>query len=120
MVIADTTVLRDALLAVADHDSGRLAFASADEQLSFGELADHAASRAAALHDMGVGARDRVALAMSAGIPFVEVFWALQLLGAVPCAFNPHVPAATLAGRVARVAPTLVVTDRTAAATSRV
>ncbi len=117
--MADSLLLRDALLAVANHDSGRLAFATAEQQVSFGELADRAASRAAALHDEGVSARNRVAVAIGAGIPFVEVFWALQLLGAVPCAFNPNVPARTLAARIARVAPTLVVTDQTAAAMSR-
>ena len=78
-------------------------------------MAERATSRAAALRDIGVRPRDRVAMAMAAGIPFVEVFWALQLLGAVPCAFNPHVPAGTLAARIARVSPVLVVTDTTAA-----
>ena len=117
--MADTPMLRDALLAVADHDSHRLAFATAEQQLSFGELADRAASRAAALHDAGVSARDRVAVAMTAGIGFVEVFWGLQLLGAVPCAFNPNVPAQTLTARIARIEPTLVVTDQTAAGMAR-
>jgi len=36
-----------------------------------------------------------VALVMSAGIPFVEAFWAVQLIGAVSVAFNPAVPEET-------------------------
>jgi fatty-acyl-CoA synthase len=108
-------VLRDALLAGADQDASRLAFAHGDARVSLGELTERAASRAAALHGMGVRPCDRVAMKMAAGIPFVEVFWALQLLGAVPCAFNPHAPATTLTQRIARINPALVITDAIAA-----
>ncbi len=108
-------MLRDALLAGADQDASRLAFAHGDTRVSLGELTERAASRAAALHGMGVRPRDRVAMEMAAGIPFVEVFWALQLLGAVPCAFNPHAPATTLTQRIARINPASVITDAIAA-----
>jgi fatty-acyl-CoA synthase len=112
-------VLRDALVERAGADCDRVAFVDSEAQLTFGELTERACSRAAALQAIGVAPRDRVALAMSAGIPFVEVFWALQLLGSVPCAFNPRVPHDTLARRIERVRPVLVVTDETAAAMSR-
>ena len=32
----------------------------------------------------------------------MEAFWALQLIGAIACVFNPSVPARTVAGRVER------------------
>lgn len=108
-------VLRDALIHRAASDTDRLAYAHGDERLTFGQLADRAASRAGALERLGVAHGDSVALAMSAGLPFAEVFWALQLIGAVPCAFNPAAPAETLARRVDQVKARLVVSDATAA-----
>jgi acyl-CoA synthetase (AMP-forming)/AMP-acid ligase II len=112
---SDIVVLRDALLGRAHTDSERLAYAHAGAKLSFAELAERASVRGAALQRLGVGHGDRVVLAMSAGLPFVEVFWALQLIGAVSCAVNPSVPGRTLARRIERVRPALVVTDDSAA-----
>jgi acyl-CoA synthetase (AMP-forming)/AMP-acid ligase II len=85
------------------------AFADTARQVTFGELADAAGGRAAGLARMGVRAGDRVALVLPAGVGFAEMFWALQLLGAVPCAFNPTTLRQTLARRVRSVDPTLVV-----------
>jgi fatty-acyl-CoA synthase len=90
-------------LAFADADGGRA--------LSFADLAEQAALRAAALRHAGVRPGDRVAVAMTAGTTLVEVFWGLQLLGAAPCVLNPSVPAPTLERRAAMIRPRLVVTD---------
>ncbi|MFA4929030.1 MAG: AMP-binding protein [Patulibacter sp.] len=103
-VLAD--VLRDRVAA----DPDLLAFDDGTSRVTFGELAERAAARARGLVRAGVGSGDRVALTMRAGVPFTEVFWGLQLLGAVPCAFAPG----TRDERVAMVRPVLVVDDEAA------
>jgi acyl-CoA synthetase (AMP-forming)/AMP-acid ligase II len=52
---------------------------------------------------------------MSAGLPFVEVFWGLQLLGAVPCALSPSSAAESVRRRIELVQPRIVITDEVAA-----
>jgi acyl-CoA synthetase (AMP-forming)/AMP-acid ligase II len=96
-------------------DPDRVAYADWESQLTFGELAERATGRARALQQQGIGPGDHVALVMTAGLRWGEMFWALQLLGAVPCAFNPFVPSETLARRVGLTRPRLVITDETAA-----
>ena len=54
---------------------------------------------------------DRVAVVLPAGVAFVEVFWALQLIGAVPCSFNPSVPEPTLSRRIELIKPRLILTE---------
>jgi acyl-CoA synthetase (AMP-forming)/AMP-acid ligase II len=103
----DWSVLGDALLARARTDGDRLAFDDTIQRISFAQLAERATARAQALAERGVGLGDRVALVLPAGVTLVELFWALQLLGAVPCVLNPADRA--LARRVALVAPRLVV-----------
>jgi fatty-acyl-CoA synthase len=104
-------VVRDALLHRAEADPGLLAYSFQDAQLTYAELAERATARASALQARGIASGDRIALAMSVAIPFVEVYWALQLIGAVPCVFNPFVPSQTLARRIAQIRPQLVLTD---------
>ena len=104
-------VLRDLLRARANESPGRLAFAYHGEELTYAELAHRATARAVALESIGVDHGDRVAIAMSVGLPLVEVFWALQLIGATPAVFNPSAPADTLARRIELVRPRLVLTD---------
>jgi fatty-acyl-CoA synthase len=99
----------------AASDPHRLAYDHGGRRLTFGQLAERAAARGGALQRLGVSRGDRVALVMSAGIPFAEVFWALQLIGGVPCAFNPAAPAQALATRVEGVRPRFAITDATAA-----
>jgi fatty-acyl-CoA synthase len=113
--VNEIRVLRDALARAAREHPTELAYSFGGKRLSFAELAERAAARAGGLQRSGVGRGDRVAIAMSAGLPFVEVFWALQLLGAVPCALNPTIPEPTLARRIARLRPTAVLTDASAA-----
>ncbi len=103
----DWRVLGDALLARARTDGDRLAFDDTNQRISFAQLTERAIARAQALAERGVGLGDRVALVLPAGVTLVELFWALQLLGAVPCILNPADRA--LERRVALVAPRLVV-----------
>jgi non-ribosomal peptide synthetase component E (peptide arylation enzyme) len=78
---------------------------SATQVSAFAELRDRAESRADGFSQLGVGPGHRVAIAVSAGLAFVEVFWALQLLGAMPCAFNPYAPTPALTRRIQRLRP---------------
>ena len=66
-----------------------LAFAEGDERLSYGGLRAEAEALAGGLARLGVGRGDRVVLFLPAGLDFIRVFFALQRLGAVPCAFAP-------------------------------
>lgn len=112
MSAVDALVLRDTLLARAASLPGHLAYHDGAAGLSFAELAERAGSRARALQAAGVAERDRVAVVMSAGLAFTEVFWGLQLLGAVPSVFAP---APGVEARIAALDPRLVVTDELAA-----
>jgi acyl-CoA synthetase (AMP-forming)/AMP-acid ligase II len=88
-----------------------LAFDDGRQRITFAELAERASARAVGLQRRGVRAGDSVALVLSPGMSFVETFWALQLAGAVPCAFNPTLPGTTLERRTALIRPRLVLTD---------
>jgi fatty-acyl-CoA synthase len=103
--------LRDLLLARAATDPDRLAFDDGRRRVTYRELMQRAAGQAERLASWGVGPGDRVALVMSAGVAFAEAFWAVQLLGAAACAYNPHVPQATLERRTRRIEPRLAVRD---------
>jgi fatty-acyl-CoA synthase len=102
----------------AAEDPGRPVYVVGGEILTLGDLAERAGSRATALQARGASAGNRVAIALPAGLDFIETFWALQLLGTVPCAFNPQVPAQTLGRRIERIRPALVITDDGASTTS--
>jgi len=106
-------VLADALVARAATDTDRLAYDDGTERVTFGQLADRAAERARTLAGLGVTRGDRVALVLPAGVRFTEAFWALQLLGAAPCALNPAGGANAIARGVALVRPRLVIDERT-------
>jgi fatty-acyl-CoA synthase len=101
--------LRGLLLARAASEPGALAFDDGRRRVTYGELAERAAGKAARLAALGVRPRDRVALALPAGVDWAEAFWAAQLIGAATCAFNPHVAPAALAKRIGRVRPRLAV-----------
>ncbi|HKI00543.1 MAG TPA: AMP-binding protein [Thermoanaerobaculia bacterium] len=87
---------------------GALAFAEGGESLSYGRLRAESEALAGGLALLGVGRGDRVALLLPAGLDFIRVFFALQRLAAVPCAFDPGVPPEAAARRAARVRPCLV------------
>jgi acyl-CoA synthetase (AMP-forming)/AMP-acid ligase II len=114
MLGSDWTSLRDPLLERARRDSGGVAYVFDDERLTFGDLADRAAARGAALQKRGISQGDRVAVALPAGLPLIETFWAAQLIGAVPCIINPQVPERTLKRRLERVRPSILITPDSA------
>lgn len=87
-----------------------LAFAEGGEGLTYSGLADAARALAGCIGAVGVRPGSRVALLVPPGLEFIRIFYALQWLGAVPCAFDPRAPAATAARRAARVQPDLVLT----------
>ncbi|HEY9420212.1 MAG TPA: AMP-binding protein [Thermoanaerobaculia bacterium] len=87
-----------------------LAFADPREHLSYGELRADSEAIAGGLAGLGVGPGDRVALVLPAGLDFIRVFFALQRLAAIPCAFDPGVPPAAIARRAARIRPRLALT----------
>ncbi|HJX29910.1 MAG TPA: AMP-binding protein [Thermoanaerobaculia bacterium] len=91
-----------------------LAFAMGGERLSYGALQADAEALAAGLARLGVGRGDRVALLLPAGLDFVRVFFALQHLAAAPCAFDPGVPPAAAARRIAGIRPCLTLVGVTA------
>jgi acyl-CoA synthetase (AMP-forming)/AMP-acid ligase II len=109
-----TDALRDVMLERAHQDPDGLAYDYGQASLTFGQLAERAADRAAALRAAGVRPGDHVALVMSSDLPFVEMFWGLQLIGGVPCSFNPDAPREAVTKRVGVVRPALVVTDDSA------
>jgi fatty-acyl-CoA synthase len=106
--------LGDALIRRVRATPDLLAYTFAGEGLTFAGLVERAGVRAAALQRLGVTPTDRVAIAMAAGLPFLEVFWAVQLLGAVPCALNPSVPTPAQERRIRLVRPKLTITDDSA------
>jgi fatty-acyl-CoA synthase len=85
-----------------------VAFAEGGERLSYGRLRAEAEAIASGLASLGVRRGDRVVLLLPAGLDFIRAFFALQRLGAVPCALDPSMAAATAARRAARVRPALV------------
>lgn len=104
---ADIETLWEALAARADSSPGALAFAMGRERLTYGELRSGAEALAGGLARLGVERGGRVALLLPAGLGFVRAFFALQRLGAAPCAFDPNVPPAAAARRIAGIRPGL-------------
>src|SRR5215218_7733754 len=84
-----------------------LAFAEGGERLSYGGLHAEAGELAGGLAHLGVGRGDRVVLFLPAGLDFIRVFFALQRLGAAPCAFAPGGPPSAAVRRAERVRPRL-------------
>ena len=88
-----------------------LAFAFGNESLTYRQLSDDAESLARTLLNDGIERGDRVAILMPAGLDLVRAFYALQRIGAVPCIFDPHVPAATTARRIDAIRPRRTLTE---------
>ena len=85
-----------------------LAFAEGEERVGFGRLRAEAEGLAGGLSGLGLGRGDRVALLLPAGLDFIRAFFALQRLGAVPCAFDPGDPPAAAVRRAERIRPRLL------------
>lgn len=109
----EPATLRELLTFRAETDPDRLAFAEGDAELSYRALFDDASAIAAGLVASGAlsgTSGERVALSIPAGLDFVRLFWALQLLGITTCALNPYTPAASVLKRAMRIRPRLLVT----------
>jgi fatty-acyl-CoA synthase len=89
----------------------RLAFADDYGSVTYGQLGEDARRIAGALYRSGVRRGDRVVLLLPSTLAFPKVFWALQYLGATPCALNPYTPAAAVVRRASSARPRLVVFD---------
>lgn len=110
----------DAALAIqAQTRPDKLAFAHERERITFGELDAEAGALAGALHELGIRSGERVAIALPAGLGFVRFFYAVQRLGAVPCAINPFAPAETVQRRAARIRPAAVIVNEKIELTGR-
>ena len=107
----DVETLDDVLPARARRAPHGLAFAADAETVTYGALRTETEALAGGLARLGVGHGDRVAVILPAGLDFVRAFFALQRLGAAPCALNPQAPPATSASRAARLRPRLVLTS---------
>jgi acyl-CoA synthetase (AMP-forming)/AMP-acid ligase II len=112
----ESVTLSDVLVSRARTDAERIVFAERDERVTFARFFEEARDLANGLLLQGVRPGDRIILSMNAGLDFLRAFWAIQLTGAISCAFNPYVPAATTAARALRIKPAAVVTDSEAAA----
>ncbi|HEX2835825.1 MAG TPA: AMP-binding protein [Thermoanaerobaculia bacterium] len=109
----EPATLRELLASRAQTHPDRLAFAEGDAELSYRALFDDASAIAAGLVASGAlsgTSGERVALSIPAGLAFVRLFWALQLLGVTTCALNPYTPAASVLKRAMRIRPRLLVT----------
>jgi acyl-CoA synthetase (AMP-forming)/AMP-acid ligase II len=106
--VADALTLDQALAFRAAETPDGLAFAEGAERLTWSALRVEAEALAGGLASLGVGPQDRVALFLPAGLDFIRVFFALQRLAAIPCAFAPGGPPSTAVRRAARVRPALV------------
>ena len=101
----------DAVLTARSNDTPtRLAFSAAAETVTYAELRAETTALASGLARLGVTCGDRVVLVLPAGLTYIRAFFALQRLGAAPCALDPHVPSRTTAARANRVRPRLVLT----------
>ena len=110
--------LADVLRHRAFTDADRIAYAFGGDRLTYGELLQESLRLAETLSSHGIGAGDRVAIVLPAGLEFVRAFWAVQLIGAASAAINPFTPEETTQRRVARVRPHAVIdADRSSSTT---
>jgi benzoate-CoA ligase family protein len=80
-------------------------------RVTYAALHDEVNRLANVLASMGVGAGDRVLIALPDGVPFVAAFLATLKVGAVVTTANPELPPADHASHLAYTGARLVVTD---------
>jgi len=73
-------------------DGERLAVISGERTWTYAEVAEEVSAAAAALRAIGVGAEQRVAVALLDSMEFVATFLGAMRIGAVPVAMNPLLP----------------------------
>lgn len=101
--------LTDVLRHRAFTDAERVAYAFGGELLTYRALLHESLRLAERLSAHGIGAGDRVAIVLPAGLDFVRAFWGAQLAGAASVAINPWTPKETTQRRVARVEPHAII-----------
>ena len=79
--------------------------------LTLSELDERVRARAAALHGLGIGWRDPVAVSATRGADIVLTFLALVRLGAIPALLNAKVPAELAALYLTRLRAVAFLTD---------
>jgi acyl-coenzyme A synthetase/AMP-(fatty) acid ligase len=79
--------------------------------LSFGELCDRVAARAAWLHQQGIKPRDPVAVYATSAADCLLTFMALNWVGAIPALMNGNMPGETAVEYIRRLRATAVLTD---------
>ena len=99
---------------VDGHDPAAVAVISRNQRVTYGELTDAVARGRGALHRLGIGEGDRVAIVCSNGVPFLVGYLALLGLGAVAVPLNPESPAAELQRQLGAVGAKAAVVDRSA------
>ena len=82
------TTLGDLLLTAADAQPDRAAVILPDQRSTYAELRDAAFRRAMSLQALGVGQGDHVGRLLPTGMDFVELMFAVSLLGAVTVPIN--------------------------------
>jgi acyl-CoA synthetase (AMP-forming)/AMP-acid ligase II len=82
------TTLGDLLLIAADAHPERMAVILPDQRASFAEIRQAAFRRAMSLQALGIGPGDHVGLLLPTGMDFVEIMFAIALLGAVTVPVN--------------------------------
>jgi acyl-CoA synthetase (AMP-forming)/AMP-acid ligase II len=110
-IAADVVTLAGVLDVRARDTPEALAFGMGEERLGYRALRDDADRLAAGLLHRGVAPADRVAIVLPAGLDLIRLYFAAQRIGAVPCLFDPSVPAETTARRIARIRPRVVLRD---------
>ena len=101
----------DALLRGAARHPDKPVVVTADERVTYGELATRALRLARGLQDRGVRRGDRVALYLDNGVPTVEALYAASLAGAAFMVINPQTKADKLAYVLADSGARALVTD---------
>jgi len=79
--------------------------------LSFGELCDRVATRAAWLYQQGIKPRDPVAVYATSAADCLLTFMALNWVGAIPALMNGNMPGETAVEYIRRLRATAVLTD---------
>lgn len=110
-LLARFATITEVLCHRAETSGDDVAYAAGEASLTYRGVLEEAGRLGGCLATAGVRAGDRIAIVLPAGLDFMRVFWAIQWVGAIPCALNPQVPSATALRRAARVRPSLVVYD---------
>jgi acyl-CoA synthetase (AMP-forming)/AMP-acid ligase II len=108
---AGARTVDDVLRAVALAEPAREAYIHGAERLTFGQLERAVERWASALHDLGVGAGDVVALALPSSIDFACCYLGAARAGAITSAINMRLGAAERQSIIDRTEPAVTVVD---------